>query len=593
MATIKSVEVKVEPRIITVEVGGGVPGTPGTDGTDGVSVTGATIDGSGHLILTLSVGGPIDAGVAKGTDGTDGVSITGASVDGSGHLILTRSVGGPIDAGLVVGADGTDGADGRSVTGASIDGSGHLVLTFSSAPSPVDLGDVTGEDGTDGTDGTDGVSVTGASVDGSYHLILTLSDSSTIDAGYVRGPAGAGTGDVIGPAGAVNDNFPAFDTTTGKLIKDSGVSAASFATAAQGTKADSALQSISETGNGISIDNSTPTAPVLSLDATLEAVANFATGANKVMYWTGTDTLGSFDTTAYTRGFMAAADAIAARAALVLGTAATKDTGVAAGNVPVLDGSGLLDASILPALAISDVFVAVDQAAMLALTAQRGDFAIRTDINSTFILSTNSPSTLADWKEILTPTDGITSVAGITTSVISGAALLTALGLNTGDSPQFTAVNLGHATDTTLGRTSAGIANIEGVDIVLVSGAQTLSGKTYASPTLTNAITVESYAFNTSTNAAVDLANGTQQVPTLTGNWAPGVGWPTPTAGQGFRLIVKTGAGSFTITWPSSVKWEAGTAPTITSAASKADIIDFESDGTNWYGYVVGQAYVP
>lgn len=41
----------------------------------------------------------------------------------------------------------------------------------------------------------------------------------------------AGSGDVVGPASAVNNNFAAFDTTTGKLIKDSGVSSASFAAA--------------------------------------------------------------------------------------------------------------------------------------------------------------------------------------------------------------------------------------------------------------------------------------------------------------------------------------------------------------------------
>ena len=52
----------------------------------------------------------------------------------------------------------------------------------------------------------------------------------------------AGNGDVVGPASAVDSNFAAFDSTTGKLIKDALVSAASFATAAQGALADSASQ---------------------------------------------------------------------------------------------------------------------------------------------------------------------------------------------------------------------------------------------------------------------------------------------------------------------------------------------------------------
>lgn len=49
-------------------------------------------------------------------------------------------------------------------------------------------------------------------------------------------------GDVVGPASAVNNNFAAFNLTTGKLIKDSGYNATSFATAAQGAKADTAVQ---------------------------------------------------------------------------------------------------------------------------------------------------------------------------------------------------------------------------------------------------------------------------------------------------------------------------------------------------------------
>ena len=60
-------------------------------------------------------------------------------------------------------------------------------------------------------------------------------------------PGGStGSGDVVGPASAVNNNFAAFDTTTGKLIKDSGSKASDFATAAQGLLAASAQQPPSE-----------------------------------------------------------------------------------------------------------------------------------------------------------------------------------------------------------------------------------------------------------------------------------------------------------------------------------------------------------
>ena len=49
-------------------------------------------------------------------------------------------------------------------------------------------------------------------------------------------------GDVNGPASAVNSNFALFDGTTGKLLKDAGINASTFATAAQGAKADTAVQ---------------------------------------------------------------------------------------------------------------------------------------------------------------------------------------------------------------------------------------------------------------------------------------------------------------------------------------------------------------
>jgi len=49
-------------------------------------------------------------------------------------------------------------------------------------------------------------------------------------------------GDVNGPASAVSSNFALFDGTTGKLLKDAGINASTFATAAQGAKADTAVQ---------------------------------------------------------------------------------------------------------------------------------------------------------------------------------------------------------------------------------------------------------------------------------------------------------------------------------------------------------------
>ncbi len=100
-----------------------------------------------------------------------------------------------------------------------------------------------------------------------------------------------------------------------------------------------------------------------------------------------------------------------------LGTAATKDTGTTSGTIPILGTGGKLNASVLPAIAISDTFVVATQTAMLALTAEVGDIAVRTDLSKSFILKEAGASTLANWQELLTPTDTVTSVAGKTGAV--------------------------------------------------------------------------------------------------------------------------------------------------------------------------------
>lgn len=103
---------------------------------------------------------------------------------------------------------------------------------------------------------------------------------------------------------------------------------------------------------------------------------------------------------------------------LSLGTASKKNTGTSSGNVPVLDANGKLSDSVIPKVAITNTFVVASQVEMLALsTAQEGDVAIRTDLNKSFILRTTGYSTLANWQELLTPTDKVTSVNGKTGTV--------------------------------------------------------------------------------------------------------------------------------------------------------------------------------
>jgi hypothetical protein len=76
--------------------------------------------------------------------------------------------------------------------------------------------------------------------------------------------------------------------------------------------------------------------------------------------------------------------------------------------VTVKAGENGLEFTPLPPLAITDTFIVNSQAAMLALVAQRGDVAIRTDINQSFILAADDPAVLANWAMLLvSPTHAI------------------------------------------------------------------------------------------------------------------------------------------------------------------------------------------
>lgn len=91
------------------------------------------------------------------------------------------------------------------------------------------------------------------------------------------------------------------------------------------------------------------------------------------------------------------------------------------------------------------------------------------------------------------------------------------------------------------------------------------------------------YVLTDASTISVDWANGATQSVTL-GATGRTVTFANPVAGQVYRLIIKQDAtGSRTITtWP-TIKWADGTAPTLTTTASKADIVTLLYDGANYY----------
>ena len=118
----------------------------------------------------------------------------------------------------------------------------------------------------------------------------------------------------------------------------------------------------------------------------------------------------------------------------------------------------------------------------------------------------------------------------------------------------------------------------------------TLSGTIVAADQVISAPVMKDYAETKAAMAAhdVDLTLGNVQTYTLSGNQTLTFSNPPASGSAGsFTLLVTNGA-SATLTWPTSVDWAGGTAPTLT--ASGIDILTFTTidGGTIWYGFLAG-----
>ncbi|MGZ4663581.1 MAG: hypothetical protein ACXV5Q_00645 [Frankiaceae bacterium] len=100
--------------------------------------------------------------------------------------------------------------------------------------------------------------------------------------------------------------------------------------------------------------------------------------------------------------------------------------------------------------------------------------------------------------------------------------------------------------------------------------------------------TVNTVATSGAAQTVPDVTSATVSRITLTANCT--LTFPTAVAGKSFTLVlVQDATGTRTVTWPGTVKWAGGTAPTLTTTASKTDVLTFLcADGTNWFGFLAG-----
>ncbi len=218
----------------------GTNGKNGANGKDGRSITLASVNSEGQLVITYSDGSSVNLDKLVGINGVDGVSISNSAINDKGELIITYSNGQICNLGKVVGVDGKNGIngingsdgnngkngqDGISVVKSEINSNGELVVTYSN--SVIDnLGKVIGSDGAkgekgdkgdageqgiqgvagkdgkdgingtngvdgkDGTDGKDGVGINTVNITEDGKLNITLTNGTTLNLGTIKGEKG-------------------------------------------------------------------------------------------------------------------------------------------------------------------------------------------------------------------------------------------------------------------------------------------------------------------------------------------------------------------------------------------------------------------
>ncbi|HCV06041.1 MAG TPA: hypothetical protein DG048_25695 [Pseudoalteromonas sp.] len=108
-----------------------------------------------------------------------------------------------------------------------------------------------------------------------------------------------------------------------------------------------------------------------------------------------------------------------------------------------------------------------------------------------------------------------------------------------------------------------------------------------------NGIQEESTAVSSSSNAAtINLRDGTVFTHTLSENVTYTFSNPAASGyASTFILKVTQDSSARTITWPNSVDWAGGAAPTISTGSGDVDVFVFHTvdGGTTYYGFTAGQ----
>ena len=197
--------------------------------------------------------------------------------------------------------------------------------------------------------------------------------------------------------------------------------------------------------------------------------------------------------------------------------------------------------------------------------------------------------------DLMTLADGVLTVAGevsMTTLDIGGTNVTsTAAELNILDGVTSTASELNILDGVTATATELNYLDITTLGTSAASKAVTADANGVVK--FDNGIEEECTTLTSSSNAAtINLRDGTNFYHDLTENVTYTFSNPASSGyASVFTLQTKQDSSARTITWPGSVDWVGGTAPTLTSANNGVDYFVFITidGGTIWYGFVAGQ----
>lgn len=271
---------------------------------------------------------------------------------------------------------------------------------------------------------------------------------------------------------------------------------------------------------------------VTAFDVELDALAGLTSAANKLPYFTGSGTAALADFTAGGRALVNSAGT-ANTFPYFSGANTVTLASITAAGLALLDDAAASDQRTTLGLVIGTNVQAQDAelSAIAGLTSAADKLAYFTGSGTAaladftaggraLVNSAGTSGTFPYFSGANTVTLGTITAAGLAIlDDANAAAQATTLGLGTGNSPEFTAVNIGHASDTTLTRVSAGVAAIEGSNILLASGlgsiTQAYDAELAAFAGLTSAANKIGYFTGSGTMSTTDFTAGARSINAL------------------------------------------------------------------------------